>query len=409
MIESAVDSSLNGAFSSKPRYGDMRTGMDQNSAEPVIFRWFPEFRGRIPWVDLGLQPTPIEPLPGFGHGNLWIKRDDRSSSIYGGNKIRKLEFSLGEALQQGKKRVVTFGAIGTNHGLATAIFCDILGLDCTILLFDQPVTLNVKNNLWHLCSTHADIVYKQSLFRTVLDYFVKQRVRFLSTYFLAPGGSNTVGTIGYVNAALELKEQVDCGLMPEPACIFCPVGSSGTMAGLLLGCQLAGLETTVVGVRVSLSHFGPFAVCTAGAIRKLAQQTYRYLKDRSPNLPEVSIPAPVLLDEYLGAGYGHPTLAGGDAHEQMKTRKGISLDPCYTSKAFAAALDHCRKDQDQRRSILFWNTYNSVELPQPVAASDQIGISPELRAFLNRSETVGYPEHDPKPRKRRSADPMKQL
>ncbi len=103
--------------------------MNSRAEEPALFKWFPELKDRIPWVSLGMQPTAIQQLKGFGHQNIWIKRDDRSSPLYGGNKIRKLEFTLGQALQQKKKRVITFGGIGTNHGLATAIFCKELGLD----------------------------------------------------------------------------------------------------------------------------------------------------------------------------------------------------------------------------------------------------------------------------------------
>jgi len=370
--------------------------MDGRMYDLVIFKRFPELRGRIPWISLGLQPTPIEQLKGFGYENLWIKRDDLSSPLYGGNKIRKLEFVLGQVQQQRKKRVVTFGGIGTNHGLATAIFCRELGLDCVVTLYDQPVTPNVKKNLQLLHEYNAEIIYKQTFFKTVLDYFVKQRISHPFSYFLHPGGSSTLGTAGFVNAAFELKEQVDNGLMPEPAYIFCPVGSNGTMAGLLLGCLLAGLKTTVVGVRVSISRFGPFDVCTPKAVQKLARKTYAYLKKLSDNLPTLTIPFPVLLDDYVGAGYGHPTSKGGDAYYLMKAKKGLSLDPCYSSKTFAAVLDHCKSNKDSGRPVLFWNTYNSAELAEPTGSSHCREMSPKIRAFLDTEEMVLYPPHDTK-------------
>ena len=102
--------------------------MSEVNKIPTLFRYFPELQQNLPWKPLGQFPTPIRKLDGLGYINLWIKQDNLSSNVYGGNKIRKLEFALAAALAQKKKHVVTMGAIGTNHGLATAIFCEKLGL-----------------------------------------------------------------------------------------------------------------------------------------------------------------------------------------------------------------------------------------------------------------------------------------
>ena len=118
-----------------------------------------------------------------------------------------------------------------------------------------------------------------------------------NNYFLFAGGSNLAGTLGYVNAAFELKQQINNGEMPCPEVIVCPVGSSSTLAGLTLGCQLAGLKTKVVGIRVAPSHLGPFPACTPTTVYTLVKETHRYLEQQLSN----SIPKPqqpILIDDY---------------------------------------------------------------------------------------------------------------
>ncbi|MCK5590061.1 MAG: pyridoxal-phosphate dependent enzyme, partial [Dehalococcoidales bacterium] len=118
--------------------------------EPILFEMYPGLRD-IPWRSLGNFPTPVTKLEKLGeelgYENIWIKEDDKSSDYYGGNKVRKLEFTLPDALQKKKKTVMTYGGIGTNHGLATAIQGNRLGLNTLLLLVDQPVTTHVQENL----------------------------------------------------------------------------------------------------------------------------------------------------------------------------------------------------------------------------------------------------------------------
>jgi D-cysteine desulfhydrase len=114
-------------------------------------------------VRLETSPSPVQRLEHLGHGNLWIKREDILSTVYGGNKVRKLEFVLADAIEKHRDRVVTLGALGTNHGLATAIFCQRLGLGCTLLLFDQPVTSYVRRNLLLDHKYGAELVHSGNL------------------------------------------------------------------------------------------------------------------------------------------------------------------------------------------------------------------------------------------------------
>ena len=216
--------------------------MSDNSFRLPLFRYHPELKEKLPWISLGTFPTPVHPLRQLSCENLWIKRDDQSSPVYGGNKVRKLEFILADARKRNTRHMVTFGGIGTNHGLATAIFCDRLGINCTLLLFRQPVSGHVKQNLLLFERYHAVTIYKKTRWRTVLSYYLLHRIRHPDACYVFAGGSNAAGTIGYVNAAFELKEQIGKGEIPAPAVVFCPVGSGGTVAGLSLGFALAGLQ-----------------------------------------------------------------------------------------------------------------------------------------------------------------------
>ena len=151
--------------------------MSDAFSHPILFRRFPDLEKRLDWISLGNFPTPVRKLDRLGFDNLWIKNDGLSSSVYGGNKVRKLEFILAAAKRRNAGRVVTFGGIGTNHGLATAIFCKRLGLRCTLLLFEQPVTRHVKKNMLLFQKYGAEPVFYKSLFSAALAYHTIWRIK----------------------------------------------------------------------------------------------------------------------------------------------------------------------------------------------------------------------------------------
>jgi len=363
-------------------------GKSNDSGRPVLFREFPELHSKIDRIPLGKFPTPVHPLEQLGFANLWIKRDDLSSPVYGGNKIRKLEFILAEARRRHARHLITFGGIGTNHGLATAIFCHRLGIKCTLLLFRQPVTEQVKQNVRLLKKFGAGIIYTRSLWNVVASYYLLSRIRYPRACFVYAGGSNPAGTVGFVNAAFELKAQIDRGDLPVPADLICPLGSGGTLAGLSLGLQLAGLETRAAGVRVTASHLGPFQVCTEKTVVKLMQQTYAYLKQRCRNLPDISLRAPAILHDYIGEGYGFSTPAGDSACRRVQETTGILLDPTYTAKTFAAVVDCCREPHSG--PVLYWHTYNSVDLSAQADPVADRQLPEPLRTLIETpSQTPG--------------------
>lgn len=342
---------------------------------------YPTLKAKIPYTPLIDMPTPVEKfnsgainLPGLER--LWIKRDDKTSPVYGGNKVRKLEFILSEA--KGKEQIVSLGATGTNHGVATAIFCRIHGLKCRMFLFDQPVTSTVRQNLKLMIINGADLQYRGSILSAGLHYYLHQLIPGRS-YFLPPGGSNIMGCLGYVNAAFELKQQIENGALPEPDRIICPVGSSSTLAGLTLGCQLAGLNCQVEGVRVAPAYLGILPICTAKTVSRLMSRTYRYLRRASDEVPVIQPGAINLNDGHFGPGYGHATDEGDAAMELFKSR-GIVLESTYTAKAAAAALQSCQRNPEE--TTLYWHTFNSVDLDAQLSSRDIEALPNELQMIV---------------------------
>lgn len=354
-----------------------------------LFKVYPELEAKLAWFALGDFPTPIQRLQHMGHENLWIKRDDLSSPIYGGNKIRKLEFILGHAKKNKESaKVITFGGIGTNHGVATAIYCNKLKIPCKLLLFWQPVTEHVQENLLMLQKSNSELVYKKTLWKTVFGYYLFERLKHPTANFVFAGGSNVVGTIGYVDAAFELKAQIERGEIDEPAVIICALGSGGTLSGLSLGVQLAGLNTKVIGVRVSESHLGPFQACTPGTVKELMRDTYKFLRKKIQRVPEIKITPPQIMQDYIGEGYGFPTPEGSMAYQKAKERENIILDPTYTAKTFAAVLDYCQGTGINAGPILYWNTYSSVDLSQQAASVDYRKLPSTLQPFIEQEPIV---------------------
>ena len=354
-----------------------------------LFKRFPDLENQIPWLSLGEFPTPVHSLDHLDLPNLWIKRDDLTSPVYGGNKVRKLEFILADAKRKNNRSIVTFGGIGTNHGLATAIYCQRLGINCRLLLFEQPITRCVKQNLSLFHHFGAEVSMKGPLWKTVLSYYLTARLKYHRDYFLFAGGSSVIGTLGYVNAAFELKDQIDSGQLPEPETIFCPVGSNGTMAGLLLGTLLAGLNTKVIGIRVSASHLGPFQACTHSTIKNLAKKTWAFLRRHCLSLPEFTLGEPIMDGRYLGDGYGYPTKIGQKAFELLNQKENIALDPCYTAKTFAAVIDSYQKNGGSEKPILYWHTYNSRDLSADASSVDPASLPPGIQRIMETDE-VGF-------------------
>ena len=338
-----------------------------------LFKRFPSLRPSLPRAELTDLPTPAHRLDNLeqalGGAKLWIKRDDQGGLWYGGNKPRKLEFLLGEAVAKGAGTVITFGTLGTHHGLATTICAGKLGLQTVLILVDEPVRDETRRNLL-LCHAHgARLCYAGTRRRaTALGAWQWLRhcnpLRRQFPYLIMPGGSTPRGAIGYVNAALELEEQVRAGELPEPDFIFVAVGSNGTLAGLEAGLRLTDLRTHVIGVCVSDQMR-----IDAQAVAKLANDTLSVVDRYAPEVataPRVRVEDVTIWHDYLGQGYAYPTPEAKQAIDLMAECEGIELEFVYTGKTLAALVDAVGRPEFQGKRILFWNTYNSMPVPGPV-------------------------------------------
>src|SRR5690606_1255883 len=224
-------------------------------AEPALLRRHPRLRA-LPRAPFVTAPTPVEPLPlpGAPAGACFVKRDERSCALYGGNKPRKLEWVLGAARARGGRRLVTSGGIGTHHGLATAILGRSLDMATTVVCVPQPVTPHVLEQLDAMLAWGAEIRFARGVpgaAAQTVRALVRARLAGERPLLVPTGGSSALGDVGFVAAAYELADQVAAGALPEPAEIYVPVGSGGTLSGLVLGLALAGLRTRVVGVLVT--------------------------------------------------------------------------------------------------------------------------------------------------------------
>ncbi|MDO8329979.1 MAG: pyridoxal-phosphate dependent enzyme [Fluviicoccus sp.] len=342
-----------------------------------LLQQYPSLQGVLPCAGIAALPTPVSALD--SHGQAWVKHDDLTHPLYGGNKIRKLEFIIGEWRQRQVREVITFGAVGTNAGLATALACHQEGIRCRVLLFDQPPSAIVRANLLAMQQLGAKLDYCGSLFQTALRFYLHPRRLLPDHYFLFAGCANPAATYAYVNAAFELKAQIAEGQLPEPEEIVIPVGSGSTLAGLTLGCRLAGMQTRVVGVRVAPARLGLIPACTPDTVFSQIRTAHVFLSKHLPGGIAFPPPRPVLLDTYYGPGYGESTPEALAAIRRFDDDHDIKLEQTYTGKAAACFLDRLDACQGP---VLFWNTFNSRPMGNLPTATTRHPLSPPLTRIL---------------------------
>jgi D-cysteine desulfhydrase len=301
----------------------------------------------------------------LGRDDVWLKNDGLYGTVYGGNKPRKLQFILADALARSARRVLTTGTIGTNHGLATAIYARKLGLNTSLLLaYEEPSRGNVAT-LLRIASTGATIHYTRSYPLTALaaPYFIA-RYRLgdrRMPYLIGPGGSSDTASLGYADAAFELAAQVRAGELPAPASIVVPLGTGGTVAGLLTGLRLAGLGARVIGISATRAP-----TTWRPAVERLAHAVARRIARESGERAVAGVRLNGLQVEgsWLGPGFGRESAAGSEAQAMIADLEGLRLDPVYTAKSMAALIGLSQGGR-LPGPVLFWHTYNSIALPDP--------------------------------------------
>ncbi|MBL6458257.1 D-cysteine desulfhydrase [Belnapia sp. T6] len=313
---------------------------------------------RFPRIRLGHMPTPLEPMEQLsrhlGGPNLWIKRDDCTGLSTGGNKTRKLEFLCADAQAQGADMLITQGATQSNHARQTAAAAAKLGLDCLILLEDRTgfadaaytQSGNVLMDKLHgaQVSRRPGGADMQAEMETVAaDLRAKGR----KPYVIPGGGSNPVGALGYVNAALELVAQAaEMGLRIDH--LVHATGSAGTQAGLVAGLVALNSGIPVLGIGVR----APKPKQEANVLA-LAERTAAHL-----GLPGIIKPEHVVANcDYVGQGYGLPTEGMVEAVKLVAQKEGILLDPVYSGKGMAGLIDLIQRGQFTKgQNVVFLHT-----------------------------------------------------
>lgn len=287
-------------------------------------------------VILGRWPTPLDDCPrlteALGGPRILVKRDDVNGLGVGGNKLRKLEYLMGEALEAGADTVITFGALQTNHGRQTAAACARLGLRCELILTkdvarsDETYEKSGNMLLDHLYGAHVHICETAEEAGQVHDRVKSER----NAVTFPVGGSNRTGILGYVTAAAEIHDQ-----RADIDKIVVPVGSAGTAAGLALGIKQLNWPVQLIGACVSRS---------AEQSRAMVEQL----------VGDVDIQ---LTDRAVGDGYGVPTRQMWEALRLFASTEGITLDPVYSGKAAAALVDMIRNGEiDDDETVVFVHT-----------------------------------------------------
>jgi len=340
---------------------------------------FPRLAERMPKTSIANLPTPVKKYS-FNLASrpveISVKHDNLTSEKYGGNKIRKLEYLFHRAAKRNAKRVATFGTVASNHALATAIFATELNFECTCFLSHQaktskaPVALNM-----HL-RNHTDIV-RYGGGRANRVSTLRQHLRNRGTWVIPMGGSNWLGVMGFVNAGLELAEQVQSGLLAVPDRLYVANGTMATAAGLALGLALAEMPTEVHAIRVTHE-----SIANRDAMQRLIAKTATLM-----NRFDASIPADLadrtricFRDDFFAGGYARTNNATDRAIEFARDDLCLTLDTTYSGKAMAALLHDLEGPKLAEQSLLFWNTYNSH--PLPVSADRPNNISHLPKEFL---------------------------
>lgn len=310
-------------------------------------------------VTLGFWPTPIEPLERLskylGGPELWIKRDDQSGLATGGNKTRKLEFLVADAVAHGADHLVTTGAPQSNHARQTAAAAARLGLGCSLVLRGpKPDTFTGNLLLDELLGAHVYWSDTRDCTESIGRVMAELRAIGRHPYLIPLGGSNVIGATGYVLAMQELMEQISAAHLNFDFIVFAS-SSGGTQAGVALGARAFGYRGSVLGI--SVDHPADSLKTQVAA---LATATATHL-----GLDALSVAEMVNVnDDYLGDGYAQVGETEREAIKIMAQVEGILLDPVYTGRAFGGLIDLIRWGAFTRgQRVLFWHTGGTAALP----------------------------------------------
>lgn len=347
--------------------------------EHVLAPWLPHMPQRL---SLAKLPTPVERCTALdrGRARVWVKRDDLSSDIYGGGKVRKLEYVLANSPHNTDAPVLTLGGTGSHHLLAVALFLAESGRTLHALTFDQVMTPHVRTGLAVLASLGTQFWHSRTrvgLPLAWLRYQLFQRPARRGVY-MPPGASDGLGGLGFVAAGRELAQQIADGELPHPGRIYVTGGSAGTSAGLAIGLALCGIAThiriisAVETMGFNRLMFGRLLGLIYSCMRK---HGFAGRGRVSGLLREAGVSWSIDHSQ-VGPGYAVPTEAGRQAIT-VAGEGGLSLETTYTGKCVAAMLNELEGD-DVEGPVLFWNTHAGNDLSPRIVAGWQQRLPPVL-------------------------------
>lgn len=327
---------------------------------------------KFPRVPLAHLPTPLEHLPRLsaelGGPQIYVKRDDCTGLATGGNKTRKLEYSMAAALAEGADTVVTVGAVQSNHVRQTAAAACKLGLKCEVLL-EHRVT-DPTDNYLNSGNVLLDRIFGANLreypggtdFDAEMEKVAEEVRAGGGTPYIIPGGaSNEVGALGYVNCAIELLGQIEEQAL-DVTDIVTATGSAGTQAGLIVGLKAMGSSIPLLGIGVNAPEDEQ-----EEKVFNLACETAEYIGQ-----PGCVAREDVVANcDYVGDGYGVPTDSMNEAVLMLARSEGLLFDPVYSGKALAGMIDLIRNGTLGRDNIVFLHTGGAAAL---FAYADQLEL-----------------------------------
>ena len=331
-----------------------------------LFETYPSRRERVQRIALATFPTAVQRLPSLerrlGLGSLWIKRDDTSGRLCGGNKVRKLEYLLADGSGSPERKIIVYGPVSSNWTLACTIYAHHLGIPVHLFLFRMKGVMEREEvlSIQRERSENLEILPSPAclplklLRPSMIRDMLRGRAR-----MMPPGGTSPTSILGYVNAFFELVGQVESGLLPMPAVILLPYGTGGTAAGLAAGAVLSGKRCRILGVRVASRAFSNLWVG-----RALAGAALRIIGAGPESTGPVQLTGNVLEVEnaFTGGGYGQSTPEGREASEMVRGEEGIILDSTYTAKAMSCLIDRANRGWGRDKHVLFWHTLNSLDI-----------------------------------------------
>lgn len=353
----------------------------------------PKLTESISYLSLGSFPTPIlrlETISSLVGHTVLLKHDGLSGAtvdgtkMYGGNKIRKLEFLFADALSLGVSDVFTFGGAGSNHALATSIYAQRLGLKATCFLLPQYNSRNVRSNLLAHAAQGSTLRYypSRALRNNAVITHALDSLALTGTlpYIIPTGGSSPVGILGFVNAVYELAQQIKDG-MPCPDVIYVALGSYGTYAGLLLGVELLQLPCTVIGIAIEpITN----AHVVEESILSLIESTRALIlqSDQTISLEPFDRNRITIIYSAGGQDYGLFTDECIQAVRLVAEQEQITLDGTYTGKAFAGVLEDLKKRTTRPLTVLYWHTFSAHDNHIQSSAIDYTNLPIALRDYF---------------------------